>query len=444
MTRFEPAGPLRGRVVPPADKSISHRAALFAAMSDEPVTIRNYLAAEDTLSTLNAVRALGAAVEMDPATAGGTQPAGADEGLTVLVRGVGLGTAAPTTGGMLDVGNAGTLLRILPGWLAGQPGGVWTLDGDESIRRRPVGRVVEPLRLMGARIEAREDRFTPLTIEGRPLEAIDYELPVASAQVKSCLLIAGLLAEGETTLTEPARSRDHTERILCRARAPFAREGDKLRISPLDELELDDVVVPGDPSSAAFLATAALIVPRSRIVIGGVALNWTRTAFFRIAARMGAVIVGDLEEEGDEVRPDEPVGEVDVAQAPLEGTVVEAGEVPLAIDELPLVALLGCFAEGETVVRGAEELRVKESDRIAGVVEGLRGLGADIEAAPDGFTVRGTGGLDGGTIDARGDHRLAMLGAVAGVASRDGVEVSGMEAAAISYPGFASDLAALA
>jgi 3-phosphoshikimate 1-carboxyvinyltransferase len=443
-TRFEPGGALRGRIVPPPDKSISHRAALFAAMSDEPVTIRNYLAAEDTLSTLNAVRALGAAVELEPSTAGGSAPTASDDGLTVLVRGVGLSTAAPTTGGLLDVGNAGTLLRILPGWLAGQPGGVWTLDGDESIRRRPIDRIVEPLRLMGGRLEAREDRFTPLAIEGSRLHGIDYELPVASAQVKSCLLVAGLMAEGETTLVEPARSRDHTERILARARAPFAREGNRLQVSPVDELELDDVVVPGDPSSAAFLAAAALIVPGSRIVIDRVALNWTRTAFFRIAERMGGVVVGDLEEPADEVRPEEPVGELDVAQAPLEGTVVEAHEVPLAIDELPLVALLGCFADGETIVRGAEELRVKESDRIAGVVEGLSGVGADIEAVADGFVVRGTGGLEGGTLDARGDHRMAMLGAVAGLGSRDGVKVAGMEAAAISYPAFRADLAALA
>jgi 3-phosphoshikimate 1-carboxyvinyltransferase len=431
-------------VVPPPDKSISHRAGLFAAMTDEPVTIRNYLAAEDTLSTLDAVRALGAAVELEPTTVGGGSSAAASAGgLTVLVRGVGLGTAAPTTGGLLDVGNAGTLLRILPGWLAGQAGNEWTLDGDESIRRRPVDRVVDPLRLMGADIEARDDRFTPLTIRGTALSAIDYELPVASAQVKSCLLIAGLLAEGETTVTEPVQSRDHTERILARARAPFRREGRTLHVSASDELELDEVVVPGDPSSAAFLAAAALIVPDSRIVLDRVALNWTRTAFFRIAERMGGVVIGELEEPGGDVAPDEPVGEVDIAQAPLEGTVVEADEVPLAIDELPLVALLGCFAEGETVVRGAAELRVKESDRIAGVVDGLSALGADIEATADGFVVRGTGGLEGGALASRGDHRLAMLGAVAGVASRSGVEVDGMEAAAISYPGFEADLAAL-
>jgi 3-phosphoshikimate 1-carboxyvinyltransferase len=429
--RFEPAGPLRGRIAPPADKSISHRAALFAAMCDEPVTIQNYLEADDTASTLDAIRSLGAGVEHR------------DDG-TLMVRGVGLSTAAPTTGGLLDVGNAGTLLRILPGWLAGQPGGEWRLDGDASIRRRPVDRIIEPLRAMGASLEAREDRFAPLTVKGAELAGIDYELPVASAQVKSCVLIAGLMAEGETTVTEPLPSRDHTERMLRRARVPVSREGSAVRVAPVDELELDHVAVPGDPSSAAFLVAAGCLVPGSRIVVEDVALNWTRTGFFRIAQRMGAVVVGDLEEGPDPEADVEPVGELDVRQAPLEATAVDPDEVPLTIDELPLVALLGCFAEGETVVRGAEELRVKESDRIAGVVDGLSALGADIEATSDGFSVRGTGGLDGGTLDALGDHRLAMLGAVAGLCSREGVEVEGVEAAMVSYPRFEEDLATLA
>jgi 3-phosphoshikimate 1-carboxyvinyltransferase len=224
---------------------------------------------------------------------------------------------------------------------------------------------------------------------------------------------------------------------------PFGRDGQTVWVSQVDELELDDVVVPGDPSSAAFLATAAVIVEGSRIVIDDVCLNWTRTGFFRIAQRMGAVILGDLEEPTDEQTANEPAGELDVAAAPLIATEVTPDEVPLAIDELPLVALLGCFAEGDTVVSGAGELRVKETDRIAGVVEGLRGLGAEIEATDDGFVVHGTGGLEGGAIDSRGDHRLAMLGAVAGLASRSGVEVLGMDVAAISYPGFESDLATL-
>jgi 3-phosphoshikimate 1-carboxyvinyltransferase len=428
--RFEPSGPLRGSYEPPADKSISHRAALFGAMSDEPVTITNYLDAADTRSTLDAVLRLGAGVE--------------DEGDgRVLIRGVGLHAPLETTGGRLDVGNSGTLLRLLPGWLAGQPGGEWTLDGDESIRRRPVDRIVTPLRRMGARIDARDDRLPPLTVHGGALQGTTYELPMASAQVKSCVLIAGMLADGSTTIVEGRVSRDHTERILARSRVPFERDGLRITVSQVDELELDAIAVPGDPSSAAFMVAAACLVPDSRVVIGNTGLNWTRCGFFRIAKRMGAVIVGELEEPGA-FGDVEPVGDLDVAHGPLVGTEVVPEEVPAAIDELTLVALLGAFAEGETVVRGAAELRHKESDRIDAVVDGLRALGADIEGTEDGFVVRGTGDpLAGGTIDARGDHRIAMLGAIAGLASTNGVEVLGMDCAAISYPGFESDLRAL-
>ncbi|MFN2615882.1 MAG: 3-phosphoshikimate 1-carboxyvinyltransferase [Thermoleophilaceae bacterium] len=428
--RFEPSGPLRGEYTPPPDKSISHRAALFGAMADEPVTVHNYLESADTRSTLDALLSLGAGVdERDGA---------------VMVRGVGLHAALEATGGRLDVGNSGTLLRLLPGWLAGQPGGRWTLDGDESIRRRPVDRVVEPLVAMGATMDAREGRWPPLTVQGAELAGIEYEQPVASAQVKSCVLIAGLMAAGSTTLVEPGPSRDHTERMLRLARVPVAREGARVTVSQVDELELEEVTVPGDPSSAAFLVAAAALVPGSRIVISGVGLNWSRTGFIRIARRMGAVIVGELEEDAPEQPAAEPAGELDVAAGPLDGTEVGPEEVPLAIDELTLVALLGAFADGETVVRGAGELRHKESDRIAAVVEGLSALGADIEDTGDGFAVRGDGSpLRGGTLDARGDHRLAMLGAVAGLASEQGVEVRGMAAAAISYPGFERDLRAL-
>jgi 3-phosphoshikimate 1-carboxyvinyltransferase len=430
-TRFEPSGALRGEYTPPADKSISHRAALFGAMCDEPLAIRNYLDSADTRSTLAAVLTLGAGVEED------------DDGGRLLIRGVGLHAPLEATGGLLNVGNAGTLMRLLPGWLAGQPGGVWTLDGDSSIRQRPVDRVVEPLSAMGARLEARDGRYPPLTVTGSELSGIDYVLPVASAQVKSCLLLAGMLASGSTTITEGSVSRDHTERLLRRARVPFERDGLSMTVSGVDELELDEIVVPGDPSSAAFIAAAATLVRGSRVVVKDLGLNWTRTGFLRIAQRMGAVILGDLEEPGS-ASAEEPVGELDVASAPLEATEVTADEVPLAIDELTLVALLGAHAEGETVVRGAEELRFKESDRIAGVVVGLRGLGADIEATADGFVVRGDGSpLRGGTIDSRGDHRMAMLGAVAGLASTEGVEVVGMDAAAVSYPGFEADLRAL-
>jgi 3-phosphoshikimate 1-carboxyvinyltransferase len=429
VTRFDPTGPLRGRYVPPADKSISHRAALFGAMADKPVSVRNYLDSQDTRSTLDALVRLGAAIE--------------EEGRgRLLLRGVGL-HPLEATGGLLDVGNSGTLMRLLPGWLAGQPGSAWTFDGDDSIRRRPVDRIAEPLRAMGAEVEPRDGRFPPFTVRGAQLDGITYELPVASAQVKSCVLIAGLLAAGSTTVVEPEPSRDHTERILRRARVSLERDGLRSTVWQVDELELDEIVVPGDPSSAAFIVAAATLVPGSRVMVADVGLNWTRTGFFRIAERMGAVILGDLEQAGTDA-DQEPVGELDVASAPLEGTEVTPEEVPLAIDELTLVALLGACADGETVVRGARELRLKESDRIAAVVEGLRGLGADIEETEDGFAVRGDGSpLPGGTIDSHGDHRLAMLGAVAGMASRNGTEVRGMDAAAVSYPGFERDLAAL-
>jgi 3-phosphoshikimate 1-carboxyvinyltransferase len=444
--RFSPVGRLRGEVTPPADKSISHRAALVGAMCDEPLTVRNFLDAADTRSTLRAVLSLGAGVDERPGE--------------LVIRGVGLHGAFEPTGGTLDVGNAGTLMRLLPGWLAGQASGRWTLDGDASIRRRPVARVVEPLRSMGARLEAVDGRLPPLTVTGgAPLRGVDHHLATPSAQVKSCLIFAGLLAAGETQITEPTASRDHTERMLARAQAPIEREGLSVRVRPTDELELDEVIVPGDPSSAAFLAAAACVIPGSRITLRGVGLNWTRAGFLRIAERMGAVIVGELEAPPEAGRGSaegsaasdgpppavdaEPAGDIDVSAAPLEATVVEADEVPLAVDELTLVALLGCFADGETVVRGAEELRIKESDRIAGVVDGLAGLGADIEATDGGFAVRGGDGLRGGSFDSRGDHRLAMLGAVAGLASREGVEVEGMEAAEISYPSFEEDLGAL-
>jgi len=233
--------------------------------------------------------------------------------------------------------------------------------------------------------------------------------------------------------------------MLLRAGVNIHRNGRHVTVVNADELVLERVRVPGDLSSAAFMVAAGVLVGGSRLLIGNVGVNWTRTGFLRILRRMQGIVLGDLEDESGELSPDEPVSDLDVAHGALEGTVVEAEEVPLAIDELPLVALLGCFAEGETIVHGAQELRVKESDRIAGVVEGLRGLGAEIEATEDGFAVRGGGpsGLRGGAIDARGDHRLAMLGAVAGLASREGVEVIGIEAAAVSYPGFVADLASL-
>ena len=426
--RFEPARALTGTVRAPADKSISHRAALLGAMSSEPVRIERYLHAADTNSTLAAVQELGALVEVN--------------GENVVVRGTGLREAREPEGS-IDVGNAGTLMRLLPGWLAAQQGRSFTLDGDESIRRRPVDRIAAPLEQMGADLRAREGRFAPFEIHGAHLRAISYELEVASAQVKSCILLAGLAADGATTVGEPARSRDHTERLLLRAGVAIHRNGRHVTVVNTDELALEPISIPGDPSSAAFLIAAGVLVPGSRLLISDVGVNWTRVGFLRILRRMRGIVLGDLEDESGELSAEEPVSDLDVAHGALEGTVVEPEEVPLAIDELPLVALLGCFAEGETLVRGAQELRVKEIDRIAGVVDGLRGLGAEIEATADGFVVQGTGGLRGGTIDAQGDHRMAMVGAVAGLASREGVEVIGMEAAEVSYPGFIEDVASL-
>jgi 3-phosphoshikimate 1-carboxyvinyltransferase len=439
MRRFEPSEPLRGELRPPPDKSISHRAALIGAMCDGPTRISGFLDSADTRATLEAVRAVGARVNEGERDDHG--------GVYVEVEGVGLRGAAPAE---IDVGNAGTLLRIMPGWLAGQPRGEWTLDGDDSIRRRPVDRVAEPLSQMGAAVECREGRLPPLRLQGARLHGIDYQPPMASAQVKSCVLLAGLLAEGKTTVLEAVPTRDHTERILAASGAKIRRSGDAVTISPAARLESGDIPVPADFSSAAFFLVAALIVPGSEVSLRDLGINRTRIGLLTILSRMGvemggpheadraAMTVHEISEPGPE-----PQATLHVRHSALGGATVSGDEVPAAIDELPLIALLGCFAEGETVVSGAEELRHKESDRIAGVVDGLAGLGAEIEGLPDGFVVRGTGGLRGGRLDARGDHRMAMLGAIAGLGSREGVEVSGMESVAVSYPGFERDLAAM-
>jgi 3-phosphoshikimate 1-carboxyvinyltransferase len=435
MTRFDPVGPLRGELRPPPDKSVTHRAALTGAMADGPTRITGYLDSEDTRATLRAVASVGADVREGDADDRG--------GFFVEIEGIGLRGAHSAE---VDVGNAGTLLRIMPGWLAGQPGGEWNFDGDESIRRRPVDRIAEPLRLMGADVDCRDGRLPPLHLRGAQLHGIDYEMPVASAQVKSCLLLAGLLADGKTSIREPLVTRDHTERMLASMGASLRREGDRLIIAPAERLEAGDVPVPGDFSSAAFFLAAALLVPGSEVDLREVGINRNRIGLLSILSRMG-VEMGGVHEGGRpltvrEIREPgpEPIATLQVRNATLSGAEVTADDVPAAIDELPLVALLGCFADGETVVSGAAELRAKESDRISGVVEGLSGLGAEIEARPDGFAVRGTGGLRGGKLDARGDHRLAMVGAVAGVASEVGVDVDGFEAVAVSYPRFERDL----
>ena len=422
--RFEPSGPLRGSLRPPSDKSISHRAALIAAMGEGETEIVDYLDAADTRSTLGAIEALGVRVHR----------VGSEREVSRLrIEGGGLRGAASAP---IDVGNAGTLLRLLPGWLAGQVGESWTLDGDESIRRRPVDRITIPLSEMGARLTAREDRLPPLEIEGTALRGITYEMPIASAQVKSCLLFAGLLAEGETRVVEPLSSRDHTERMLKAAGAVIKRDGDAVVVQPAESLEPEPIAVPADISSAAFFIVAALLVPGSDIVLHSVNVNPTRTGLLTILERMGA----EVERDGETDEGGEPIATLRIRSAPLQATEVGGAEIPLAIDELPLVALAACFAEGTTVIRDAEELRRKESDRIETVTAALRALGGKVEPAADGMVIEGTGGLRGGTIESHGDHRIGMLGAVAGLASNEGVEVQGMDAAAVSYPNFESDL----
>lgn len=421
---FGPADGLRGAVRVPADKSISHRAAMIAAMGDSPVRIRNFLRAGDTNSTLQAVAACGASVE------------NLEEGDPV-VSGTGLrGLRAPAED--IYIGNSGTSIRLLPGLLAGQQG-TFVLDGDASIRRRPMDRVVEPLRKMGVEIEARDGRFAPLKVTGGAVKAISYKMPVASAQVKSALLLAGLFADGPTSVTEPAVCRDHTEIMLGAAGARVEKEGPKTTIYPAQRLHLDSIEVVPDFSSAAFFLAAAPVIAGSKITLKGVGVNPTRTGLLDIMISMGA----DIKLENEHLVGGEPVADITVVSSSLKGVNVGGAISGRAIDELPLVALLGAFAEGNTVVRGAAELRVKESDRIAGLAANLAAVGVDIEANAEGFTVKGGTGIAGGTFKSLGDHRMAMLGAVAGLASRNGVEVVGFDCISVSFPEFENTLAGL-
>jgi 3-phosphoshikimate 1-carboxyvinyltransferase len=415
--RIEPAASLQGALAVPGDKSISHRAVLIGAIADGTSVIEGLGRSADTESTIAAVRALG--VELDE---------GAD---TVRVEGVGLHglreAAAP-----IDCGNAGTLARLLPGILAGQDGGRFELVGDESLSARPMERIAEPLRAMGAVVETVEGRL-PLRIEGGPLRALRYELPVASAQVKSCVLLAGLYAEGTTAVVEPVATRDHTERMLRAAGARVRARPGLVEVSPVPRLDPLRLTVPGDFSSAAPFVVAATLLPGSRLRLAGVGVNPTRTGLLDVLERMGARIsLYNRTSSGGE-----PVADVEVEHADLVATTVGPNEVPRLIDELPLFAVAASMARGESAVRGAAELRQKESDRIETVTSALRALGVRIQDADDGFRVRGVPTRPrGGAMDSRGDHRIAMLGAVAGLVSREGVRVGGAEAVSVSFPGF--------
>jgi 3-phosphoshikimate 1-carboxyvinyltransferase len=409
--RIDPAARIVGHVAVPGDKSVSHRSVLLGALSEGETRIRGFGRSGDTESTIAAVRALGAYVD------------DADD-QELVVHGADLRDAA------IDCGNAGTLLRLITGILAGRDG-AWTLTGDESLSVRPMERVAEPLRRMGARIET-TDGHLPLAIEGAPLHGIDYELPVASAQVKSAILLAGLRADRPTTVVEPTPTRDHTELMLEAAGIRVRRRPTSVTVEP-GTPRLPSVTVPGDISSAAPLLAAAALLPGSDLTVHDLGLNPRRTGLLDVLERMGARIsVFNRRREGAE-----PAGAVQVQYDELVATEVRAAEVPSLVDELPLVALLAAHARGQTRIRGAQELRVKETDRIEAVADALRACGARIRSHEDGWTVTGVPArLRGGRVDARGDHRIAMLGAVAGLASREGVEVLGAETVAISVPGF--------
>jgi 3-phosphoshikimate 1-carboxyvinyltransferase len=422
-----PVSLLNGAIRVPPDKSITHRALLLAALSDGPVVVENALDSQDTGATLAAVEACGVPVE-------------GHLGGTVTLHGVGLRGLRPP--GRIDCMNAGTLMRLLVGILTGQRCDGVVLDGDESLRRRPMGRVARPLTAMGAEVRTAPGGTPPLVVDAPvPLAGLRHELAVASAQVKSCILLAGLYADGETWVSEPEASRDHTERMLAAAGVPLLRADGAVGVrGPVAGLALPDLTVPGDFSSAAFHVVAGVLRADPVMRLTGVNLNPTRTGLLAVLARMGA----DVRVEPGQPMAGEPFGDVYVRRAgSLTATQVGPDEVPSLIDELPLVGLLGAFAAGVTRVRGARELRVKESDRIASVCAALRAMGVRADEHDDGFDVHGAGGLVGGEVQAGGDHRLAMLGAVAGLASRDGVTVHGFEAAAVSYPRFARDLAEL-
>lgn len=418
--KIEPASEIRGDVAVPGVKGISQRAVLLGAVADGESVIRGFGRAADTDSAIAAVRALGVEV-------------GDEEVDVVRVHGAGLrGLRAPDE--PIDCGNAGTVMRLLTGLLAGQEGS-FELVGDESLSTRPQERVAEPLRRMGARIET-TDGHAPVRVHGSQLHRMRYELPVASAQVKTAVLFAGLYADrGPTTVVEPLPSRDHTERLLPALGARVQRGAHEVSVWPADRLDPLDLQIPGDFSAAAPFIVAAALVPGSRARIHGVNVNPTRTGLLDVLERMGVgIALFNRRKEGGE-----PVGDLEVRSPERDLRAAEVGreEVPRMVDELPLFALAAGMARGESIVRGAEELRVKETDRVETVTEALKAVGIRIGARRDGFRIRGVPNRPaGGRIDARGDHRIAMLGAVAGLVSRDGVDVEGAETVAISFPGF--------
>jgi len=433
--RIEPARRLRGRLRVPGDKSVSHRAAILASLAEGRTLVENFSSSADCASTLEALRGLGVAVER--------------RGSGVVVEGVGAGAGTPrfrTPASPLDCGNSGTTMRLLAGVLAAQPFAS-TLTGDESLSRRPMRRVIEPLELMGARLSA-EDGHAPLGIEGRrPLRPVRYEMPVASAQVKSCVLLAGLGAQGRTEVFEPrAQTRDHTERMLrwfgvpVETREPAGEAGRvAVALDAPARLRARDLTVPGDISSAAFLLAGASLLPGSELELEGVGLNPTRATLLEVLGALGATLsVEDAREQSNE-----PVGRISVrgagglAPAAAGANLIRGGLVAQLIDELPMLAVVGTGVEGGVEIRDARELRVKESDRISATVANLRAMGAEVEEFDDGLRVAGPVRLRGARLRSYGDHRIAMAFAVAALTARGETEIEGAkECVSISFPEF--------
>jgi 3-phosphoshikimate 1-carboxyvinyltransferase len=414
--QISPASRLSGSIALPGDKSISHRYAMIAAIAEGPTRIQNYSTGADCHSTLGCIRALGVEVS--------------GEGTEFTVHGRGLdGLRAPAAD--LDAGNSGSTIRMLSGILAAQPFRT-RITGDESLSRRPMQRIMKPLAAMGAHIQAREDKFPPLEIHGAKLQAIQYDLPVPSAQVKTCVLFAGLFAEGETSVIEPVRSRDHTEIALREFGGDLTTRRGKITLVGRPTLTGRELVVPSDLSSAAFFLAAALLVPGSRLSIRGVGLNPTRSALLDFLIGMGANIrVPELESRNGEL-----VGEITVEHSTLRGGTIEGGLTAALIDEIPVLAVLGASTEHGLTVRDASELRIKETDRIRTVVENLRRLGVAAEETPDGMVIPGRQQFHAAEFDSFGDHRVAMAFAVAALRADGESVIHGAEAASVSFPEF--------
>ena len=419
--KLQPAAHIRGEVTVPGDKSISHRAVMFGAISDGRTEIQNFLEGADCLSTISCFRSMGIEIEKKQNQ--------------ILVHGKGLrGLTAPS--GILDCGNSGTTTRLISGILSPQPF-TSTLTGDDSIKKRPMNRIIEPLTMMGADIKSLNGNgCAPLQICGRPLHGIHYHSKVASAQVKSAILLAGLYAEGETRVTEPRLSRNHTELMLKRFGADVRTEGTTAVIRPAGHLTGTNILVPGDISSAVYFVAAALILPNSEVLIKNVGINPTRAGLLTVCKNMGAQI--SLVNESHE--GSEPTADLLVHSSNLKGTVIEGDLIPAMIDELPTVALMACFAEGTTVIRDAAELKVKESNRIAIMVENLSAMGADIVETEDGMIIHGGKPLHGAVIDSHKDHRIAMTFAVAALAAGGETEILDADCVSISYPRFYDEL----